>query len=90
MTTPSAPLGGTRVRSTFSFFANARTAGATAANGGPTPPATGQPAEAAPAAGQTPVPPDMLSETMMRNLAKYEQSRKAAQSAISSTTRVSG
>jgi hypothetical protein len=70
--------------------ANARTAGATAANGGPPPPATGQPAEAAPAAGQTPVPPDMLSETMMRNLAKYEQSRKAAQSAVSSTTRVSG
>jgi hypothetical protein len=31
----------------------------------------------------------MLSETMMRNLAKYEQSRKAAQTATS-TTRVSG
>lgn len=31
--------------------------------------------------GPTPVSPDMLSETMMRNLAKYEQSRKAAQSA---------
>lgn len=29
--------------------------------------------------GPTPVSPDMLSETMMRNLAKYEQGRKAAQ-----------
>ena len=37
----------------------------------------------------TPVSPDMLSETMMRNLAKYEQSRKAAQSAAPSL-RVSG
>ncbi|MBP2293898.1 hypothetical protein [Azospirillum rugosum] len=32
----------------------------------------------------TPVSPDMLSETMMRNLAKYEQSRRAAQSAAPS------
>lgn len=74
--------------------ANARTAGATAANGGQAQPAAGQPGgqptEAAPAAGLTPVAPDMLSETMMRNLAKYEQSRKAAQAAASSTTRVSG
>lgn len=77
--------------------ANARAAGAAAANGnggGQPQPAAGQPAnqpaEAAPAAGPTPVPPDMLSETMMRNLAKYEQSRKAAQGAASSTTRVSG
>ncbi len=74
--------------------ANARAAGAAAAangNGGGQPqPAAGQPAEAAPAAGPTPVPPDMLSETMMRNLAKYEQSRKAAQGAASTTTRVSG
>lgn len=81
--------------------ANARAAGATAANGNvngggqPQPqPTAGQPAappaESAPAAGPTPVPPDMLSETMMRNLAKYEQSRKAAQAAASSTTRVSG
>lgn len=29
--------------------------------------------------GHVPVSPEMLSETMMRNLAKYEQSRKAAQ-----------
>ncbi|KAA0584572.1 hypothetical protein HUE56_09185 [Azospirillum oryzae] len=74
--------------------ANARTAGATAANGSQPQPAAGQPGgqptEAAPAAAQTPVAPDMLSETMMRNLAKYEQSRKAAQGAASSTTRVSG
>lgn len=77
--------------------ANARAAGAAAANGnggGQPQPAAGQPAnqpaEAAPAAGPSPVPPDMLSETMMRNLAKYEQSRKAAQGAASSTTRVSG
>ncbi|WP_434616548.1 hypothetical protein [Azospirillum sp. B2RO_4] len=77
--------------------ANARAAGAAAVNGngGGQPQtaagqAAAQPAEAAPAAGPTPVPPDMLSETMMRNLAKYEQSRKAAQGAASSTTRVSG
>ncbi len=74
--------------------ANARTAGATAANGGqPQPqPAAGQPGgqPTDAAAGPAPVAPDMLSETMMRNLAKYEQSRKAAQGAASSTTRVSG
>lgn len=79
--------------------ANARTASAAAANGndggnggGQPQPAAGQPANqpADAAAGPTPVPPDMLSETMMRNLAKYEQSRKAAQAAASSTTRVSG
>lgn len=57
-----------------------------------TQPANAQPAAATPgdaAAGPTPVPPDMLSETMMRNLAKYEQSRRAAQSAAG-TTRISG
>ncbi|MCM8732619.1 hypothetical protein M5E06_00200 [Azospirillum sp. A1-3] len=75
--------------------ANARTAGATAANGGQTQPADGQPGgqpanQPADAAGPTPVAPDMLSETMMRNLAKYEQSRKAAQGAAGSTTRVTG
>ncbi|PWC64737.1 hypothetical protein TSH7_00965 [Azospirillum sp. TSH7] len=81
--------------------ANARAAGAAAANGNgggqPQPAAgqpggqpAGQPTEAAPAAGPTPVAPDMLSETMMRNLAKYEQSRKAAQGAAGSTTRVTG
>ncbi|KAA0587967.1 hypothetical protein J2848_003872 [Azospirillum lipoferum] len=79
--------------------ATARSAGATAANGGQSQPGTGQlgtgqpvaaqPGDAAPAAGPAPVTPDMLSETMMRNLAKYEQSRKAAQTATS-TTRVSG
>lgn len=75
--------------------ANARTAGATAANGGQAQPAAGQPGgqpanQPADAAGPTPVAPDMLSETMMRNLAKYEQSRKAAQGAAGSTTRVTG
>lgn len=45
--------------------------------------------DAAMAAGPVPVSPDMLSETMMRNLAKYEQSRRAAQSAAG-TMRVSG
>lgn len=75
--------------------ANARTAGATAANGGQPQPAAGQPGgqpanQPADAAGPTPVAPDMLSETMMRNLAKYEQSRKAAQGAAGSTTRVTG
>jgi len=78
--------------------ASARAIGATAANGGQPQagaglPAPGQPGDAAPAsspaAGPAPVAPDMLSETMMRNLAKYEQSRKAAQAAAS-TTRVSG
>lgn len=79
--------------------ASARAIGATAANGGqpqaagagqpaPTQPGDAAPA-ASPAAGSAPVTPDMLSETMMRNLAKYEQSRKAAQTATS-TTRVSG
>lgn len=78
--------------------ASARAIGATAANGGQPQAGTGQPApdqpgdaapSAPPAAGSAPVTPDMLSETMMRNLAKYEQSRKAAQTATS-TTRVSG
>ncbi|PWC80974.1 hypothetical protein TSH100_28370 [Azospirillum sp. TSH100] len=82
--------------------ASARSVGATganvggnaAANGGQPQPgagqaANGQPGDAAPAAGAAPVTPDMLSETMMRNLAKYEQSRRAAQTATS-TTRVSG
>ncbi|MBP2310287.1 hypothetical protein GBZ48_23935 [Azospirillum melinis] len=78
--------------------ASARAIGATAANGGQPQAGTGQPAPAQPgdaappappAAGSAPVTPDMLSETMMRNLAKYEQSRKAAQAATS-TTRVSG
>ncbi|PGH54703.1 hypothetical protein CRT60_33690 [Azospirillum palustre] len=79
--------------------ASARAIGATAANGGqPQAAGAGQPAPtqpgdvapaASPAAGSAPVTPDMLSETMMRNLAKYEQSRKAAQAATS-TTRVSG
>lgn len=78
--------------------ASARAIGATAANGGqpqagagqtaPVQPGDAAPA-ASPAAGSAPVTPDMLSETMMRNLAKYEQSRKAAQTATS-TTRVSG
>ncbi|CAO3355449.1 hypothetical protein [Azospirillum palustre] len=78
--------------------ASARAIGATAANGGQPQAGTGQspsaqPGDATPAAssaaGSAPVTPDMLSETMMRNLAKYEQSRKAAQAATS-TTRVSG
>lgn len=73
--------------------ASARAIGTTAANGGQPQAGAGQPGDAAPAAspaaGQAPVTPDMLSETMMRNLAKYEQSRKAAQTATS-TTRVSG
>ncbi|CAO3399466.1 hypothetical protein [Azospirillum palustre] len=78
--------------------ASARAIGATAANGGQPQAGAGQPAPAqpgdaasaaSPAAGSAPVTPDMLSETMMRNLAKYEQSRKAAQTATS-TTRVSG
>lgn len=78
-----------------SVMAAARAAGAAPATGNPgapVQPATAQPANAAPgdaAAGPAPVPPDMLSETMMRNLAKYERSRKAAQGATS-TTRVSG
>ncbi len=78
-----------------SVMAAARAVGAAPANGNqaaPGQPANAQPANAAPgdaAAGPAPVPPDMLSETMMRNLAKYEQSRKAAQGATS-TTRVSG
>lgn len=37
----------------------------------------------------TPVSPDMLSETMMRNLAKYEQSRKAAAPSAAPSLRVS-
>jgi hypothetical protein len=78
-----------------SVMAAARAAGAAPANGNPgapVQPANAQPANAAPgdaAPGPAPVPPDMLSETMMRNLAKYEQSRKAAQGATN-TTRVSG
>lgn len=81
----------------------AATAGAARGNAAQAPgqspagqPAAGQPANAnaAPAAngngnGNGAVAPEMLSETMMRNLAKYEQSRKAAQSAAS-TVRVSG
>ncbi|AWK86063.1 hypothetical protein [Azospirillum thermophilum] len=46
-----------------------------------------------PAAGNSvaPVSPEMLSETMMRNLAKYEQTRKAAgQGAAAPAVRVSG
>lgn len=50
-------------------------------------------ANAAPAAANSnafaPVTPDMLSETMMRNLAKYEQGRRAAQTQAPSL-RVSG
>ncbi|WP_454020288.1 hypothetical protein [Azospirillum sp. Marseille-Q6669] len=50
-------------------------------------------ANAAPAAANSnafaPVTPDMLSETMMRNLAKYEQGRRAAQTPAPSL-RVSG
>ncbi|WP_042699682.1 hypothetical protein [Azospirillum sp. B506] len=74
--------------------ATARSAGATATNNGQSQtgagqPAAAQPGDAAPAAGPAPVTPDMLSETMMRNLAKYEQSRKAAQTATN-TMRVSG
>ncbi|BAI73269.1 hypothetical protein AZL_026310 [Azospirillum sp. B510] len=57
------------------------------ANGGQAQPGADQPA--AQPAGAAPVSPDMLSETMMRNLAKYEQTRRAAQTA-GSTTRVSG
>ncbi|CAO3415951.1 hypothetical protein [Azospirillum endophyticum] len=74
--------------------ASARAAGA-AANGVQTQPGgqpatqPSQPTDAASASGRAPVTPDMLSETMMRNLAKYEQSRKAAQTA-SGTTRISG
>ncbi|MBP2301975.1 hypothetical protein [Azospirillum picis] len=43
-------------------------------------------------AGPMPVPTEMLSETMMRNLAKYEQSRKAVSAAAQSAgaMRVSG
>ncbi|KAA0574156.1 hypothetical protein FZ983_28285 [Azospirillum sp. B21] len=73
-----------------SVMAAARAAGAAPANGNQGAPV--QPANAAPGdapAGPAPVPPDMLSETMMRNLAKYEQSRKTAQGATT-TTRVSG
>ncbi|KAA0682815.1 hypothetical protein [Roseomonas genomospecies 6] len=50
------------------------------------------PSAAAPAANGNafaPVTPDMLSETMMRNLAKYEQGRRAAQ-APAPSLRVSG
>ena len=51
------------------------------------------PANTAPAAANSnafaPVTPDMLSETMMRNLAKYEQGRRAAQ-APAPSLRVSG
>lgn len=42
------------------------------------------PANQAPANANALPSPDMLSETMMRNLSKYEQSRKAAQSAAQS------
>ncbi len=54
--------------------------GATPANAQTT---QGAPAHLAASAANSngPAQPDMLSETMMRNLAKYEQSRKAAQSA---------
>ncbi len=80
-----------------SVMAAARAAGAAPANGNqaaPAQPTNAQPASAAPGdaaatAGPAAVSPDMLSETMMRNLAKYEQSRKAAQGATG-TTRVSG
>lgn len=82
-----------------SLATQAATAGAARGNAAQAPgqspagqPAAGQPANAnaAPAAnGNGAVAPEMLSETMMRNLAKYEQSRKAAQSAAS-TVRVSG
>ncbi|SMH56001.1 hypothetical protein [Azospirillum agricola] len=67
--------------------AQAQAAGqAPAANGNPAPPANGNAA----APGAIPAAtPDTLSETMMRNLAKYEQSRKAAQPAAP-TLRVSG
>ncbi|QCN95558.1 hypothetical protein D3093_09995 [Azospirillum argentinense] len=55
--------------------------------------ANATPANATPAAANSnafaPVTPDMLSETMMRNLAKYEQGRRAAQ-APAPSLRVSG
>ncbi|WP_372398085.1 hypothetical protein ABMY26_15175 [Azospirillum sp. HJ39] len=85
---------------TGTVMAAARAAGAAPADGIPggtqgTPPGTPPDSAAAAAAkappgeaGPQPVAPAMLSETMMRNLAKYEQSRKAAQAA--STTRLSG
>lgn len=59
-----------------------------APNGAPTAAQTGG---APPANGNAfaPVTPDMLSETMMRNLAKYEQGRRAAQ-APAPSLRVSG
>ncbi|KAA0685168.1 hypothetical protein [Azospirillum brasilense] len=66
------------------------TAGTGAANAPTNAPAQ---ANAAPAAANSnafaPVTPDMLSETMMRNLAKYEQGRRAAQ-APAPSLRVSG
>lgn len=50
-----------------------------------------RPLPAAAGSSVAPVSPEMLSETMMRNLAKYEQSRKAAgQSAAAPSVRVSG
>lgn len=66
------------------------TAGTGAANAPTNAPAQ---ANAAPTAANSnafaPVTPDMLSETMMRNLAKYEQGRRAAQ-APAPSLRVSG
>ncbi|OYD86099.1 hypothetical protein [Azospirillum brasilense] len=71
------------------------TAGTGAANASTNAPAQANaaPAKATPTAANSnafaPVTPDMLSETMMRNLAKYEQGRRAAQ-APAPSLRVSG
>lgn len=62
-------------------------AGRAAANGNPAPADPNAPA--APANANGAPTPDTLSDTMMRNLAKYEQSRKAAQSTAPAAVRVS-
>lgn len=51
---------------------------ASAAGPAATPPAAAMSTAAAfPAAGPTPVPPEMMSDVMMRNLAKYEAAKRA-------------
>lgn len=59
-------------------------AGVADGGGAPNPALTLEVQDGASPNAMTPVSPDMLSETMMRNLAKYEQSRRAAQSAAPS------
>ncbi|WP_114860385.1 hypothetical protein [Azospirillum brasilense] len=92
----AAPSGAPKAGDPQAPTAQASTAAGTGAASAPANASTqtnATPANAAPAAANgnafAPVTPDMLSETMMRNLAKYEQGRRAAQ-APAPSLRVSG